>query len=608
MTDEIAKALKRYWGYDGFRPLQREAMECVVRGRDSIVVLPTGGGKSLCYQVPALLLPGLTLVVSPLISLMKDQIDALAGCGIPSGRLDSTLSAGEKDRVSRELGAGGLRLLYVSPERLLSPGFLDFLKGLGVSSIAIDEAHCVSMWGHDFRPEYRRLGVLRQAFPGVPIGAYTATATEQVRGDIAAQLGLGEPEVLVGSFDRPNLVYRVRRRTEGVRQVRDVIDRHAGESGIVYCLRRSDVDRLTETLRRQGYRAAAYHAGMSDEERHRSQNAFIREEADIIVATVAFGMGIDKSNVRYVVHAAMPRSLEHYQQESGRAGRDGLEAECVLLHSGADYVTWKRIILESEPQTVENGLGKLGQMSRYCRGVSCRHRAILAYFGQPPGREPCGACDICLGEVEGIADPVVVAQKILSSVLRQGERFGADYTAGVLCGSREERIVANGHDRISTYGILKAETRPAVRDWIEQLVEQEYLARVGDYGVLKLTAPGRRALAGEERPLLLAAPAARRAPKAAVEKDSWDGVDRALFERLRALRRTLAAEAGVPAYIVFGDATLRDLARKKPATRDDLLAVTGIGEKKLELYGARVLAEIRTHDRDPLQPGPGVGR
>ncbi|MBN2338030.1 MAG: DNA helicase RecQ [Acidobacteria bacterium] len=608
MTDEISEALKRYWGYDGFRPLQREAMECVLRGRDSIVVLPTGGGKSLCYQVPALLLPGLTLVVSPLISLMKDQIDALAGCGIPAGRLDSTLSAGEKDRVSRQLGAGGLRLLYVSPERLLSPGFLDFLKGLGVSSVAIDEAHCVSMWGHDFRPEYRRLGILRTAFPEIPIGAYTATATEQVRGDIAVQLGLGEPEVLVGSFDRPNLVYRVRRRTEGVRQVRDVIDRHAGESGIVYCLRRSDVDRLTETLRRQGCRAVAYHAGMSDEERHRSQNGFIGEEADVIVATVAFGMGIDKSNVRYVVHAAMPRSLEHYQQESGRAGRDGLEAECVLLHSGADYLTWKRIILESEPQTVENGLAKLGQMSRYCRGVSCRHRAILAYFGQPAGAEACGACDICLGEVEGVADPVVVAQKILSSVLRQGERFGADYTAGVLYGSREERIVANGHDRLSTHGILKEETRPAVRDWIEQLVEQEYLARVGDYGVLKLTALGRRALAGEERPLLLEAPRARRAPKAAVEKDSWDGVDRALFERLRALRRTLAAEAGVPAYIVFGDATLRDLARKKPATPDELLAVTGIGAKKLELYGPRVLAGIRAHDRDPLPPRPEGGR
>ncbi len=605
MTDEISEALKRYWGYDRLRPLQREAMECVLRGRDSIVVLPTGGGKSLCYQAPALLLPGLTLVVSPLISLMKDQIDALSACGIPAGRLDSSLSAGERNRVSRELGAGGLRLLYVSPERLLAPGFIDFLRGLGVSSVAVDEAHCVSMWGHDFRPEYRRLGLLREAFPEIPIGAYTATATEQVRRDIAVQLRLGEPEVLVGSFDRPNLVYRVRRRTEGVRQIRAAIDRHAGESGIVYCLRRSDVDRLTETLRRQGCRAVPYHAGMSDEERHRSQNAFIGEEADLIVATVAFGMGIDKSNVRYVIHAAMPKSLEHYQQESGRAGRDGLEAECVLLYSGADYLTWKRIIQESEPQTVEHGLAMLGQMSRFCRGVSCRHRAILAYFGQPPGAEPCGACDICLGEVEGVADSLVVAQKILSSVLRQGERFGADYTAGVLYGSREDRIVANGHDRLSTHGILKTESRPAVRDWIEQLVEQECLARVGDYGVLKLTARGRRVLAGDERPLLLEAPKAA-APKAAVEKDSWDGVDRALFERLRGLRRALAAEAGVPAYVVFGDATLRDLARKKPATPEGLLAVSGIGAKKLELYGPRVLAEIRAHA--PLPPGPEGGR
>ena len=606
MTDRISEALKRYWGYDRLRPLQREAMECVLRGRDSIVVLPTGGGKSLGYQAPALLLPGLTLVISPLISLMKDQIDALVGCGIPAGRLDSSLSAGERSRVSRELGAGGLRLLYVSPERLIAPGFIDFLQGLGVSSVAIDEAHCVSMWGHDFRPEYRRLGLLREAFPEIPIGAYTATATEQVRRDIAVQLRLRAPEVLVGSFDRPNLVYRVRRRGEGVRQIRAAIDRHAGESGIVYCLRRSDVDRLTATLRRHGYRAVSYHAGMSDEERHRSQNAFIGEGADLIVATVAFGMGIDKSNVRYVIHAAMPKSLEHYQQESGRAGRDGLEAECLLLYSGADYLTWKRIIQESEPQTVENGLEKLGQMSRYCRGVSCRHRAILAYFGQPPGAEPCGACDICLGEVEGVADSLVVAQKILSSVLRQGERFGANYTAGVLYGSREDRIVANGHDRLSTHGILKTESRSAVRDWIEQLVEQECLARVGDYGVLKLTGRGRRVLAGDERPLLLEAPKTGRAPKAAVEKDSWDGVDRGLFERLRGLRRALAAEAGVPAYVVFGDATLRDLARKKPANPGALLAVFGIGAKKLELYGPRVLAEIRAYAQ--LPPGPEGGR
>jgi len=416
--------LKRYWGYDRLRPLQREAMECVLRGRDSIVVLPTGGGKSLCYQAPALLLPGLTLVISPLISLMKDQIDALVGCGIPAGRLDSSLSAGERSRVSRELGAGGLRLLYVSPERLIAPGFIDFLRGLGVSSVAIDEAHCVSMWGHDFRPEYRRLGLLREAFPEIPIGAYTATATEQVRRDIAVQLRLRAPEILVGSFDRPNLVYRVRRRGEGVRQIRAAIDRHAGESGIVYCLRRSDVDRLTATLRRHGYRAVSYHAGMSDEERHRSQNAFIGEEADLIVATVAFGMGIDKSNVRYVIHAAMPKSLEHYQQESGRAGRDGLEAECLLLYSGADYLTWKRIIQESEPQTVENGLEKLGQMSRYCRGYPAGTGRSSPISASRRGRSRAAPATSAWGRWEGSPIPSSWHKRFFRACCGRGNASG----------------------------------------------------------------------------------------------------------------------------------------------------------------------------------------
>ena len=595
MAESIEGILQKYWGFDGFLPLQKEAMACICAGRDSIVVLPTGGGKSLCFQAPALLLPGVTLVISPLISLMKDQVDSLLENGIPAARLDSTLSTAEKVDAFSRLRSGELKLLYVSPERLLVDGFLDTLRSRGVSAVAVDEAHCVSMWGHDFRPEYRRLSALRAAFPGVPIGAYTATATDPVRRDMAEQLQLDRPAVFVGSFDRPNLIYRVRRRAGSFRQIAEVLDRHRGESGIIYCIRRADVDDISLQLAQRGYKVAPYHAGMTDEDRKRSQDAFIEEEVDIIAATVAFGMGIDKSNVRYVIHAGMPKSLEHYQQESGRAGRDGLEAECYLFYSGGDYLIWKRILEESEPQGRETALAKLGQMYRYCSGVACRHDAILSYFGQQAERKNCAACDICLCEVEGIGDALVTAQKILSSVLRQRERFGADYTAGVLIGSREDRILGNHHNELSTYGILADHSRSAVRDWIEQLVEQECLERAGEYGVLRLTGKGRRVLQGQERPLLLEAAKKKSPPKPEPVRDSWAGVDRGLFEELRQVRRDLASARSMPAYIVFGDAALRDMARRRPSTAAGFLRVSGVGDKKLELYGDLMLRAIREY-------------
>jgi len=595
MPEPIEEVLRKYWGFDRFLPLQKQAMDCVCRGCDSIVVLPTGGGKSLCFHAPALVLPQLTLVVSPLIALMKDQIDSLLDSGIPAGRLDSTMSHPERNETYDRLRARRLKLLYVSPERLLMQGFLDFLKERGISSVAIDEAHCVSMWGHDFRPEYRKLSVLRDALPGIPIGAYTATATEPVRKDIAEQLRLDRPEILLGNFDRPNLIYRVRRRTNALHQIREVLDRHSGESGIIYCLRRADVDALTRTLTGQGYRVASYHAGMTDEERKKNQNAFTHDEVDIIVATVAFGMGIDKPNVRYVVHAAMPKSLEHYQQESGRAGRDGLEAECSLFFSGADYLTWKRILEDSEPQMLETGAAKLGQMYRYCTGASCRHRTLLQYFNQHLEKGNCGACDICLAEVEGVPDALVLAQKILSSILRQGERFGADYTAAVLTGSREDRILANRHDKLSTYGLLKESGRSAVRDWIEQLADQEYIERSGEYGVLRVTEKGRLILKGDAKPLLLEPSRKKPARKALAANGFSLSADPDIIEALRKLRTELARQRRVPAYIIFGDATLRDLASKAPSTPEELLRVSGIGLKKLEQYGERILEVLRRH-------------
>jgi len=605
MAQGIEEVLKKYWGFDGFLPLQREAMACVTEGRDSVVVLPTGGGKSLCFQAPALLQPGLTLVVSPLLSLMKDQVDSLLECGVPAARLDSSMPPAERSEVFRRLRRSELKLLYVSPERLVSEGFLDFLKPRGVGSVAVDEAHCVSMWGHDFRPEYRQLRILKATFPAVPVGAYTATATAQVRRDIEEQLCLSRPEVLVGKFDRPNLVYRVRRRANSQRQICEVLQRHRGKSGIIYCIRRADVDEMCRQLAGLGYSVAPYHAGMADTERKRNQDAFIEEEVDTIVATIAFGMGIDKSNVRYVIHAGMPKSLENYQQESGRAGRDGLEAECALLYSGGDYQVWKGILEENEPQSRDIALSKLSHMYRYCAGVGCRHKAISGYFGQEPAQENCSACDICLGEVEGVPDALVVGQKILSSVIRQGERFGADYTAGVLTGSREDRILGNRHDQLSTYAILEAHTKAAVRDWIEQLVEQECIERVGEFGVLKLTAKGRQVLKGQEEPLLLEPARKKSAPKPAPIMDSWDGVDRGLFEELRELRRKLARAKHVPAYIVFGDAALLDMARKRPATPAAFLRVTGVGEKRLELYGKVMLEAIREYSL--AHPAGGTG-
>lgn len=595
MTESLNQILQRYWGFSSFLPLQEEAMECVLSGRDSIVILPTGGGKSLCFQAPAMAMKGTAVVVSPLIALMKDQVDALAGWGVPAARIDSTLTAREKADLFPRLRRGEFKILYLSPERLIGGG-TSFLGEIPLSFIAIDEAHCISHWGHDFRPEYRQLGNLKERFPGVAVHAYTATATEPVREDIACQLRLDKPRLLIGDFDRPNLVYRVRRRTSRLDQVRATLDRHRGESGIVYCLRRRDVDELCASLTARGYRAVPYHAGMSDSKRKKSQEKFITERAEIIVATIAFGMGIDKSNVRFVIHSAMPKTLEHYQQESGRAGRDGLEAECCLFYSGADFMIWKHLIRELPPEAHRTALEKLNRIYRYCTGLSCRHRSLLNYFGQEFTKADCGACDACLGELNLLEDSQVVAQKILSCVVRLKERFGADYTALVLVGSREGRILSNGHDQLTTYGILSEYSRVQIRGFIEQLADEDYLEKAGDYKVLRATEAGWQVMRGEETPKLLKPPE-KKLKRAAAKpvRDSWEGVDPDLFEALRELRKEIAAEGGVPAYIVFGDRSLRDMARIRPSTPAGFLTVTGVGEAKKDRYGDRFLELIKDY-------------
>ena len=579
-------------------------MEAILEGRDSVTVLPTGGGKSLCFQAPALIGPGLAVVVSPLISLMKDQVDTLVGNGVPAALYNSSLSSDEKSAVASGLRAGRYRLLYVSPERLVGEGsdtFLGLLSSCSIGFVAVDEAHCISQWGHDFRPEYRQLGRLRHLLPGISLHAYTATATARVRRDIAAQLSLNEPLEFVGSFDRPNLLYRVLPRGTLKRQLQEILERHRGEAGIIYCTSRREVDALAVWLTGVGVPALPYHAGLSDGERSRNQDAFLSERVDVIVATVAFGMGIDRSNVRFVVHAGAPRSLEHYQQESGRAGRDGLEAECVLIYSSADFMKW-RIMLQQNGELTDAATALLRQMERYAASVGCRHRHLAEYFGDQYPHGGCGACDYCLNELEPAGDPVVLARKILSCVMRVGQRFGATHVASVLRGHASEQVAARGHEKLSTFGLLSDASVAEVRGYIEQLIGLDLLKLNGDeYPVLGLTAKGIGLLKNENScpGLTLARQRAPRKdtlrPRSRVEAESWEGVDAALFEKLRAVRLGIARSRGVPPYVIFHDVTLRDMARLRPTSLESLLTVKGVGARKADDLGDLFLAAIRAH-------------
>jgi ATP-dependent DNA helicase RecQ len=600
-SEFVHETVRRVWGYDRFLPLQGEAIAAILDGRDSIVVLPTGGGKSLCYQAPAAHLKRLAIVVSPLIALMKDQVDGLREAGVPAAYLNSSQTPTERAEVFRGLGAGRYHLLYVAPERLVMDGFAERLARAHPAFLAVDEAHCISQWGHDFRPEYRQLRVLREWFPGLAVHAYTATATPQVRADIIVELKLKNPAVLVGSFDRPNLVYRVRPRTDRLAQVLAAIARHRDQAGIIYCIRRVEVDELAAALARRGLRALPYHAGLSDDERRANQEAFVNERADIVVATVAFGMGIDRSNVRYVIHAGMPKSLEHYQQEAGRAGRDGLEAECLLLHSGADYGLWKSVLGDPPPP---GALRKLGEMYAFCQDAVCRHKALVTYFGQPYDRASCAACDVCLAETVQGTDTAGISAKILNAAAELRGTFGATHVADVLCGASTARIAQLGHDRLATYGSLRGEKKSQVRAWIDQLMAQGYLARSdAEYPTLLVTLSGHAVLRGESAaapltsavtpPAASAAKAGTRIPESTRAPDTSGAADEAVFEALRVLRRKVAAERGVPPYLIFSDASLRDMARLRPPTLERFREVKGVGDWKLATFGERFVAAVR---------------
>jgi ATP-dependent DNA helicase RecQ len=599
----LRDALHRVWGFSEFRPLQREAMHAILEARDSIVVLPTGGGKSLCFQAPAVATDGLGLVVSPLISLMKDQVDGLRVDGVAASYLNSTLLPHERDEVLASVRDGRCRLLYVSPERLVGdggPSLWRLLKQAKLKFIAIDEAHCISQWGHDFRPEYRQLGALRADFPNVSFHAFTATATERVRHDIRNELGMREPVVLVGSFDRPNLVYRVLRRGHLHTQLLGILARHDGESGIVYCSSRKEVEALAEWLKGEGHSAVPYHAGLSDQMRSLHQEMFLDERVDIVVATVAFGMGIDRSNVRFVVHAGAPRSPEHYQQESGRAGRDGLPAECVLIYSGGDFVRWRQM-LESNGEWSESARSLLRDMERYAAGTRCRHRSLVEYFGQSYERVECGACDWCLKELDAVPDSRTLAQKILSCVARVKQTWGTGHVTDVLTGKATEKVLAARHHDLSTFGLLKEETPIAIRGFIEQLVGDGLLAREGDpYPVLRLTGAGASLLRGVGDCLLyreVKPPSSRKRSRSSVRDSFTAAVDSDLFDLLREVRLRLARERGVPPYVIFHDTTLRDMVERKPKTIDDLHDVYGVGAKKAADFGDAFLDAIRTFRR-----------
>jgi ATP-dependent DNA helicase RecQ len=596
----LKETLQRVWGFSSFRPLQREAMHAILTSRDSVVVLPTGGGKSVCFQAPALVGDGrLALVVSPLISLMKDQVDGLRVDGVSASYLNSTLQPHERDAVLQSVRDGQCRLLYVSPERVVGEGstaLRRLLQQSGVRFIAIDEAHCISQWGHDFRPEYRQLGRLRDDFPGVSLHAFTATATERVRRDIVSELRLDRPSMLVGSFDRPNLTYRVLRRGNLHHQLTDILARHDQESGIVYCPSRREVEALASWLQQAGLRAVPYHAGLDDDVRSRHQEAFLDEHVDIVVATVAFGMGIDRSNVRFVVHAGAPKSVEHYQQESGRAGRDGLPAECVLIYSGADFVRWRQM-LETNGEWSDSARGLLRDMERYAAGTRCRHRSLIEYFGQTYERSECGACDWCLKELDAVADSTTIARKILSCVARVKQGWGTSHVTDVLVGRATEKVVASGHAGLSTFGLLKAESPAAIRGYVEQLVGEGLLLREGNpYPVLRLTATGAAMLRGDVDCVLYreaAPPSSRRRTRSALRDSFTTPGSSELFDRLRDVRLRLARERGVPPYVIFHDTTLREMAERRPKTFEDLHEVYGVGAKKAADFGDAFLDAIR---------------
>ena len=583
------KTLHKYFGYTNFLPLQEAIINDVLERKDLLILMPTGGGKSLCYQLPALLLDGLTVVVSPLIALMKDQVDGLISNGVSAAYINSSLTYAEISKIMRSVEQGDVKILYLAPERLMVPGFLEFLKGLPVGLFAVDEAHCISEWGHDFRPEYRQLRTLKDNFRGTPLIALTATATRDVQDDIARQLKIPQCQRYQASFNRKSLSYRVEPKVNPYPQLLKHLEGRKKESGIIYCQSRKMVDSLSTALQESGYRAIPYHAGLTAEERERNQDRFIKDDAEIIVATIAFGMGIDKPNVRYVIHYDLPKNLEGYYQETGRAGRDGLPGDCILLFGYGDKVKIEYFIGQKEdPRDKEIAYQKLRKLIDYCEGNSCRRKVLLAYFGEDFEEPNCGGCDICLEPRERV-DGTVASQKILSCVYRLGQGFGINHVIDILMGARNKKVLEKHHDALTTYGIGKEYSKNQWQTIARELVTLGFLDMEGDqYPILRLNDKSRGVLFKGEK-VSLTKPAAEQQK---LHGKAEDPFDRELFETLRTLRKRLADEEGVPPYIIFPDTTLKAMATDYPNDYWTLSNISGVGEKKLQKYGKIFLDSI----------------